>query len=133
MLEPHPENVSNIEHPLWKNWFSKMREIINNGFQPSDIVEIENNSAINITSPLMRVIGKEGAIALGNPQIILFGVTDGYRIKIKGSDDTKTVSISDGSGVRLIGVSPFVLKKDYMIGLHYDANDNVWIEEFRNK
>jgi hypothetical protein len=130
MLRVFPQKKFSEKDPDWIDWLGKLRDHVNFGEPPSDVVEITNNESIGIISSLMRVISKTAGnvTALG----ITTGHYDGQNFSIEGSDDTRTVTLIDGNGIKLINGN-MILKENYIIKFHYNATKKLWIENYRNK
>ncbi|MCE2928930.1 MAG: hypothetical protein LW817_04790, partial [Candidatus Caenarcaniphilales bacterium] len=99
-------------------------------FSPSAVVSISSGSGVNaIANTILRVQGNGGPVTISaNPQITTTSINDGQILIIKGTSDTNTVTITNGSGVSLSDGLAFTLGQRDTITLYYDAVDNLWTE-----
>lgn len=136
-LAPMPDDK--VIHELgafsrpWNVWFNNAKNLINFGEPPSKNTDITAAVGIQLLSPKMRIQSvTAGAIIItADPQIS--PGYDGQEITIQGLDNVKTVQIADGTGIKLIGASPFIFDQYAIMKFHFNKSDNLWIEISRNK
>jgi len=133
MLRDAPVKKIDEKDPDWQDWFEKLRDQVNFGEPPSDVVAIDAATGIRVTTKLIRVISNTaGNVTVTANPAFTTGYYDGQDLIIEGSDDTKTVTLTDGNGVKLINGN-MVLKENYVIRFHYNYSKKIWIENYRNK
>lgn len=76
------------------------------------------------------VIGSGGPVTVTKNPAIPVGLADGQRYRIVGTDDTDTVTLSDGNGLALNG--PWTGNNHAILDLDWDAAANVWTEVSRS-
>jgi hypothetical protein len=92
-------------------------------YTPSGDLSLSTNDSITVTKTLMRVVGSGGAVtSIG----VNDGSYDGQFLYIQGTDNTNTVTITDGLNVELDGGVNVVLGQGDMLGLAWDDGDNTW-------
>ena len=80
----------------------------------------------------MHVAGSGGAVDItADPQIV--AGSQGQRVTLKGTDDTNTVTLDDGTGLQLILGLSAVLQNGDTITLVYDEDTTTWYETSRFK
>ena len=125
---------SRINH--WERWFQNIRLLVNYGISPGEPVSTSGAATINlpqqIRSSLIRVISSApgGEVMNVAPQIA--PGFDGQEITIEGSDDTKTITFVNGSGLQLLGAASVTLKNGDILKLHYNKYRDLWIENYRS-
>ena len=139
------ENKNGVSNKLyWENWFKQLQDLVNNGQGVEDIKEIDPAIGIKFDSPirtfLLRIISNNlgNCNIAANPQILSIAkpttdvAMDGQEITIEGSDNIRTVTLSNGRGLQLSGGAPITLKNGDIIKLHYNRIRNIWIENYRS-
>ena len=136
MLSPFPDDAFLHEDGKfsknWETWMTKLKQTVNFGQPPSKNTDVVSADGINITSSKMRIqSATAGAITVtANPQISKG--YDGQEITLEGLSNTKTVTITNGNGLKLAGGSSFLIGSDDVIKLHYNESKNLWIENSRS-
>ncbi|MCE2929078.1 MAG: hypothetical protein LW817_05565 [Candidatus Caenarcaniphilales bacterium] len=98
---------------------------------PSAIQSLSTGSTIAVTNSIINIAGNAGAVDLSsNPQIA--DGTHGQVIIIKGTSNTNTVTLDDGTGFSLNNGLNVVLGNRDTLTLMYDAGDDLWIEISRS-
>lgn len=140
MIHVPPTDVKflNNEHAdiNWTDWFEEVEHHVNRGEVPRRTLEIENNVGILTesegTNLLIRVISATSSNVdiTSNPQIE-YGF-DGQVITVAGSDNTRTVQLDNGDGLKLANGTSFILGEDDVITFHFNGNKKLWIEHTRS-
>jgi hypothetical protein len=100
-------------------------------YTPSALANIVAGTGITVTNTIMKVQGSGGAVDItANPQIVA-GV-DGQIVIIKGSSDSNTVLLENGTGLILESASSMTLGNLDTIRLIYDQSSSSWIELSRS-
>lgn len=127
----------------WGNWLKQLQGLVNNGEligTPNEIVAANGiEFEPSIRTFLIRVISSTsgGCVITANPQIMkkaaagMAGI-DGQEIIIEGSDNVRSVTLSNGNGLQLAGGASITLKNGDVIRLHYNKSRNIWIENCRS-
>lgn len=98
---------------------------------PGAVQSLSVGTTIAVANSIVKVVGNGGAVNLTSTPQIAVG-TDGQIIIIKGTDDTNTVRLDEGTGLALTdGASVTLGDKDTLV-LMYDAGDTEWIEISRS-
>lgn len=120
----------------WQLWFRQVKDNVNLGQTPELLQEVTASGGVKLESEATNIIiriqsATAGAVDItANPQIE--AGFDGQVITIEGEDDTKTVQLDDGDGLKLAGAASFVLGEYDVITLHYNGNKKIWIENNRS-
>jgi molybdopterin-binding protein len=119
--------------PNWKTYFTNVKNEINLGEAPAPIQEITAAEGIKVTSQRANITIRIISATSGNvtptinPQVS--NGFDGQVITIMGGDDTRTVTLNDGNGLKLS--SGITLKEHTNLVLEYNAAKTLWIEKAR--
>jgi len=129
------DNQDESVNTHWADWLEDVEHHINLGELPLNLQEIFADVGIplpgEVTNVIIRVISATSGILdiTASPQIE-FGF-DGQFITIEGMDDTRTVKLDDGNGLKLVSGSSAVLKDSDTISFHFNAEKKLWIENGR--
>lgn len=115
------------DHVAWSAWLTNARDMINKGKTPTVETPIASGGSIPISTSIVRVISNTS----GNVNAVLGLGYDGQQIDIEGLSDVKTVTLVDGSGIKLVGGVSMVLGQYDSIRLIFNKNSNLWIERNR--
>ena len=132
LIDKSPEN-----YPLMDKWLDNLHKLTRYGERVPNALEVKSDVGIKIRTDYKnvtrRVISSTTTnVNIGvNPQISS-GI-DNQVITLEGSDDTRTVTLQNGSGLVLKGGTNFILKKHDVINLHFNKKENVWVERFRSQ
>lgn len=120
----------------WNNFFAQIQSAINQGDPAGEVKQILATTGIQLAqslrSSLIRVISATAGdcpISV-NPQISKG--FDAQELTIEGADSIKTVTLSNGNGLQLKGATSITLALGDVIKLHFNANRNIWIENYRS-
>jgi hypothetical protein len=119
----------------WTDWFEEVEHHVNEGELPAATQNILADIGIGLSSRTTNIIIRAQSATGGsvditaNPQIE-FGF-DGQFITIEGMNDTKTVKLDDGNGLRLTSGTSAILKNNDVISFHFNAEKKLWIENRR--
>ena len=119
--------------PSWQTYFNNARDEINLGEAPAPQQEISASGGVKVTSQrtniTIRIISATGGntTVAANPQISVG--FDGQVITIIGENNTRTVTLNDGNGLKLS--SSVTLKEHTNLALEYNASKLLWIEKTR--
>lgn len=123
--------------PHLDNWLTSLHNLVRRGAAIESTQEIVASKGINLSTDfkdiLLRIKSATGnPITLtANPQIS--GGVDGQKVAVEGSDDTATVELVNGNGLKLAGAVSFILAKNDMIDFQYNATESLYIEKSRSK
>lgn len=99
---------------------------------PSAIQSLLAASAVSANASTIRVVGNGGAVTLTSTPTIAAPAIDGQRLRIRGTDNTNTVTFQDeGSlaGTKLqLGAGSRVLGLGDVLELEWDATSGFWWE-----
>jgi hypothetical protein len=98
---------------------------------PSAVASVAAGDSIAVTSSIIRIAGNGGPINMSSSPQIADGV-NGQIIIIKGTNDTNTVTLDDGTGLALTNALSVTLGNKDTIVLMYDSIDDQWIEISRS-
>ena len=141
MIQAPPSDVRLLDEKMesanlhWGDWFEDVEHQLNRGEEPGTTQEILANIGIGLPGEVTNVLIRVQSATSGlvditvNPQIA-FGF-DSQFITLEGMDDTRTVKLDDGSGLRLASGSSAVLKNNDTISFHFNAEKKLWIENGR--
>lgn len=142
MIRNHPKNINVLNetnqqfNQVYNSWLLDLTDEVNQGEPPHPTQSIAATIGIQIPSPvnnlIMRIIGDGGAVNITADPQISFGF-DGQTITLEGMDDTNTVQLDDGNGLKLAGGASFTLSDDDVITLHYNGTKDLWIENTRSQ
>jgi hypothetical protein len=114
----------------FRNWLTDAVDHINGFRNTGKLQVILSSTPIKRRSLIERVqSGTAGDVQISGIQISQ-GL-DGQLLKIVGTDDVKTVTLVDGSGVKLTGGN-ITFSLGTVLDLHYDGLLNLWVENSRN-
>jgi hypothetical protein len=99
---------------------------------PSGDTAQANDSAVNCTTALARVVGDGGAAVLDTDPAVNDGSYDGQTCVIQGTHDTNTVQIADNVNIQLDGGTAFTMGKGDMLHIVWDSGDSDWYEISRS-
>jgi len=141
MIRKHPQDAQVISannqlDPHYSDWMSDLVDEANQGEIPLPTQEITADIGVQVPSPVnhltIRIKGNGGAIdPTANPQIS--AGFDGQNITLEGMDDTNTVKLDDGDGLKLAGAASFTMSNNDIISLRYNAAKDLWIENYRSQ
>lgn len=137
-LYEHPQQHDLLDQSgklktAWRTYFHDARDEINLGEAPAPQQEIAATVGIKVTSQrtniTIRVIsGSAGDTNVtANPRVSTG--FDGQVITIVGEDNTKTVTLADGNGLKLSAGITF--KEHTNLVVEYNAEKKLWIEKTR--
>lgn len=130
------EQSSPQEATHWHNFLQTIHSAIEKGQPVGNAVPIIAAQGIvleqSIRSSIVRIISATSGncTITANPQII--AGFDGQELTLEGSDNTRTVTLSNGNGLQLLGGATITLKNGDIIKLHYNAVRTIWIENYRS-
>jgi hypothetical protein len=138
MIYDHPQHNDLIDPrgkltSPWKTYFNNLKNEVNLGEAPADIQQVTASKSIKVgsqrTGITIRVVSASAGnvTVTANPQVE--SGFDGQLITIVGEDNTRTVTLNDGTGLKLSGT--IVLKENTNLVLEYNAHKSVWIEKSR--
>lgn len=138
MIYGHPQSNGLIDPagkltPAWQSYFDHLKNEVNLGEAPADIQLVTATVSIKVgsqkTGITIRVVSASAAnvTVTANPQVE--AGFDGQLITLVGEDNTRTVTLNDGTGLHLSGT--IVLKENTNLILEYNAYKSVWIEKSR--
>ncbi len=127
-----PVEGDNFTH-MWQQWFSNLTQQVNQG-EAAISQEITATGGITVSSDFMRVISATaGNVNITkNPQIGA-GRFDRMSLTIEGKDNTRTVTLDNGDGLKLTGGASFTLANGDIITFSYNKSQDLWIEISRSK
>jgi hypothetical protein len=141
MIENHPQDAKLTDgffHTTEKfsDWFLKIKDHVNKGENPASTQDVNATVGVNIPSPVTNILIRIQSATSGSTDItadpqIAEGF-DGQKITLEGMDDTKTVKLDNGTGLKLAGGASFTLGEDDVLVLHYNASKQLWIENSRS-
>jgi len=119
--------------PGWQTYFHKMKNEINLGEAPAPQQEIAATVGIKVTSRRTNITIRVISATAGDTNVtvnprISTGF-DGQVITLMGEDNTKTVTLADGDGLKL--GSSITLKEHTSLVLEYNEAKKLWIEKAR--
>lgn len=141
MIHSPPTDIELLDENMksanlhWGDWFEEVEHHVNRGEIPANAQDILPNIGIGLSSETTNIIIRIQSAGSGtvditaNPQIE-FGF-DGQFITIEGMDNTKTVKLDDGNGLKLTGGTAAILKNNDTISFHFNAEKKLWIENTR--
>ncbi len=98
-------------------------------FRLKNVLTVTAGSVLPINAKYIPVVGSGGPIVLTSTLNIAAGLT-GQEIVIEGTDNTNTVSFTNGNGVKFAGGTPPVLGLHDTVTLFY--NSAFWLETARS-
>lgn len=140
MVRDHPQDANVLDNEQlsqhYSDWFVSLKDAANEGEIPQPTQEIIDTVGVQIPSPvnnlMVRIKSDGGAVDItANPQIS--SGFDGQVITLEGMDDTDTVQLDDGDGLKLAGGASFTISNNDVISLHYNAAKDLWIENTRSQ
>jgi len=131
ITENSPKTLKNMD-----KWLDHVYGLVRYGEPQSEIIDVSSSGGINVSTDYKLVNLRVKSITSGNVVItrdpqISFGV-EGQTITLEGSDNTKTVTLETGRGLKLKGGADFVLVKYAVINLRFNKSENVWVEHSRS-
>jgi hypothetical protein len=137
-LYDHPQNHDLTDKsgkltPAYNTYFVNMKNEVNKGEVPAGTQAIAANVGIKVTSQrthiTIRIISQTAGDTnvTANPRIS--AGFDGQSITIMGEDNTKTVTLADGNGLKLS--ASITLKEHTSLVLEYNGEKSLWIEKSR--
>lgn len=137
-LYPHPQQHKVLDDfgkmsSAWQKFFEDNKDETNRGEQPASTQAIEATTGIKVTSLrtniTIRIISStSGNVTVtANPRI--GKGFDGQLITLVGEDDTKTVTLNDGNGLKLSAA--IIFKEHTNLVLEFNAEKSLWIEKSR--
>ena len=133
---PQQHNLTDASgklQPSWQTYFNNARDEINLGEAPAPQQEISASGGVKVTSQrtniTIRIISATGGntTVAANPQISVG--FDGQVITIIGENNTRTVTLNDGNGLKLS--SSITYKEHTNLVAEYNASKKLWIEKTR--
>jgi hypothetical protein len=137
-LYEHPQdhNVTDNSGKLstgWQTYFHNMKNEINLGEAPAPQQEISASTGIKVTSARTNITIRVISATAGDTNVTanprVSAGFDGQVITIVGEDDTKTVTLADGNGLKLS--ASITLKEHTSLVLEYNTSKSLWIEKSR--
>lgn len=117
-------------------WTNAIFKTVQNGKPIDPTQSISAAEGIKINSDYkditLRVNSSTGANVniTANPQIS-YG-EDNQHITLEGTDDTATVTLATGNGLKMAAGANFILKKHAVIVFYFNKQDQLWIEKSRS-
>jgi len=133
--EQSAKTDTDISH-FWSNWFVRLRDQVNLGETPAGIQDISATVEIQIPAKVTNILVRIQSATAGsvdltaNPQVE--AGFDGQIITIEGQDNTKSVKLDTGDGLKLAGGVSFTLGDLDTITLRYNAVKSLWVEQTRS-
>ncbi|MHC4634571.1 MAG: hypothetical protein ACYSYU_05070 [Planctomycetota bacterium] len=137
-LYPHPQQHNVLDNhgkmsPAWQKYFEANKDEVNRGENPAAQQAIAASVGIKVTSQRTNITIRIISATAGdtnvtaNPRVSLG--FDGQVITLVGEDDTKTVTLADGNGLKLS--ASITLKEHTNLVLEYNKAKALWIEKGR--
>lgn len=115
--------------------FNTLFGLIRGGQQVEGTMTVNPANGIAINTDYkdltIRVVGDGGPVVISAIPQIGYG-QDNQHLTLEGTDDSNTVTISTGNGVKTAGGAAFTLKQHYTLVLYFNKKDKVWIEKSRS-
>ena len=137
-IYPHPQQHKVLDEqgkmsPAWQKYFESNKDEVNRGENPAPQQEIATTVGIKVTSPRTNITIRIISATAGDTTVtavpqVLAGF-DGQIITLFGEDNTKTVTLADGTGLKLSAGITF--KEHTSLVLEYNAEKKLWIEKTR--
>ena len=137
-IYPHPQEHEVLDKqgkmsPAWQKYFEANKDEVNRGENPADTQGISATVSIKVTSPRTNITIRMISATAGDTNVtavpqVLAGF-DGQLITLFGEDDTKTVTLHDGDGLKLSAGITF--KEHTSLVLEYNAEKKLYIEKSR--
>lgn len=137
-LYPHPQQHKVLDEqgkmsPAWQKYFETNKDEVNRGENPAPQQEIAATVGIKVTSQRTNITIRIISATTGDTNVtatpqVLEGF-DGQLISVFGEDDTKTVTLHDGDGLKLSAGITF--KEHTNLVAEYNASKKLWIEKTR--
>jgi len=127
ITEKSPKTLKNMDR-----WLDHVYGLVRYGEPQSSTIDVIASNGLNISTDYKLVNLRVQSSTSGNVVItkdpqISFGV-DGQTLTIEGSDNTKTVTLETGRGLKLKGAADFVLGQYDVINFRFNKNATVWVE-----
>lgn len=120
-------------NPAWQTYFKNTRDEINLGEAPAPQQEIAATVGIKATSQRTNITIRIISATAGDTNVTanprVSAGFDGQVVTLVGEDDTKTVTLADGSGLKLS--ASITLKEHTSLVLEYNEEKTLWIEKSR--
>jgi hypothetical protein len=137
-LYPHPQQHNVLDEtgkmsPAWQKFFEANRDETNRGELPAAIQQITAAGGITVTSPRtnikIRIISSgSGNVTVTKNPAVSAGF-DGQEITVIGEDNTRSVTLNDGNGLKLS--ASIIIKEHTNLVLIFNAAKSLWIEKSR--
>jgi len=137
-IYPHPQQHKVLDEqgkmsPAWQKYFEANKDEVNRGENPAPQQEISATVGIKTTSPRTNITIRMISATAGDTTVTAIPQIgngfDGQIITLMGEDDTKTVTLADGNGLKLS--AGITLKEHSSLVLEYNAEKKLWIEKSR--
>lgn len=119
--------------PAWQTYFKNAKDEINLGEVPAPQQEISASVGIKVTSQRTNITIRVISVTAGDTNVTanprVSAGFDGQTITIVGEDDTKTVTLADGNGLKLSASITFKEHTNW-VG-EYNEAKKLWIEKAR--
>ncbi|MFX0132172.1 MAG: hypothetical protein ACFFDN_00870 [Candidatus Hodarchaeota archaeon] len=122
--------ISNQKKQRFGTWLDDLTANVNGKRRVSELQNVGLTIPINPKTEIIRIEGTNA----GDQQITGIQIPpthDGALLKVVGTNDSKTVTLRDGDGLKLTGGN-ITLGFGKVLNLHYDAILEVWVENSRN-
>ena len=101
-------------------------------FTPSGDQTRADDSTIDCTNTITRVVGDGDAVILDVAPSVADGIADGQVCTMQGTSDTNTVQVADNTNIQLAGGVDFNMGKGDTLTAVWDSGDSDWYEVSRS-